>query len=272
MPVTVFSLQPGEAFAHLFEKVEVEGAELFVVCRQRLQDFRQSADYPTVAASPENLLVVGFFLSDVSAVAIEKVFVFIIQVVVCGTEFAVGKVHVFAVAGQRVEPRVDSGCHEKGVAPSPTFDRAAFAVIEVHASVGRIVQNPVGAGDGRLQHVFVLFLIIEIDVGLCDANVIGMIHPVGNLPVLSVEDFPEPVIIGVVSAQFRPVEHSHIKCSGNPSARFALGIFVFGIILDLPVRHPAGDVHDALPVPVAAGNNVGGGVIFRSGLCGQVVY
>ena len=49
---------------------------------RRLQDFRQPADYPTVATSPENLLAVGFFLSDVSAVAIEKVFVFIIQVIV----------------------------------------------------------------------------------------------------------------------------------------------------------------------------------------------
>ena len=74
-----------------------------------------------------------------------------------------------------------------------------YAVIEIHASVGRIVQNPVGAGDSRFQHILVLFLIIEIDVGLCDANVIGMIHPVGNLPALSVEDFPEPVIICIVS-------------------------------------------------------------------------
>ena len=192
-------MQSGEALGHLFIKFEIEGTEFGIFRRQRLQDFRQPADYPTVATSPKNLLAVGFFLSDVSAVAIEKVFVFIIQVIVGSTEFTVGEVHVFTVAGQRVEPRVDSGRHEKGVAPRPAFDRAAFAVIEIHASVGRIVQNPVGAGDGRFQHILVLFLIIEIDVGLCDANVIGMIHPVGNLPALSVEDFPEPVIICIVS-------------------------------------------------------------------------
>lgn len=183
-------MQPGEALGHLLIKFEIERSELGIFRRQRLQYFRQSADYPTVAASPEHLLAVGFFLSDIAAIAIEEIFVFIIQVIVSSTKFAIGKIHVFAVAGQCVEPRVDTGRHEEGVTPGPAFDRAAFAVIEVHTSVGRVVQNPVSASDSRFQHILVLFLIIEIDVGLCDTNVVGMIHPVSDLPALAVEDFP----------------------------------------------------------------------------------
>ena len=78
MPVTVFSLQSGKTLGHLFIKFEIERTEFGIFRRQRLQDFRQPADYPTVAASPENLLAVGFFLSDVAAVAIYEILLLVV--------------------------------------------------------------------------------------------------------------------------------------------------------------------------------------------------
>ena len=83
MPVAVLALQLGHARRQSDKQVLIETAVL-VLCRQGLQDFTQSAQYPAIATAPKHFLAVGFFFIKIAGIAVEEMLFLIEQEIICG--------------------------------------------------------------------------------------------------------------------------------------------------------------------------------------------
>ena len=120
-PETIRLLQLQDTGTKLDEQLLVEGAVLLVLFWKDAQDFHQSAYDPTIPPAPKHLLAVRFLLSDVAMVSIEKMRLFIEEMLVGLFVFLIHEAEVGLIAGQCIEPGIHRRRHKEGIAPCPTF-------------------------------------------------------------------------------------------------------------------------------------------------------
>ena len=241
MPRSAGVLTGDDGFRHAEERPPVVVVHRVALGKGVEQDGQRGVA-PAVAAAPEDLFAVLLAFAEIARVAVVKPFGRVEEAARRGVEFAVHELPVAVVARDVRQQGVDRGRHEQGVAPAPAV-RAVFG-LDVHLGLRREGDHRVGPLFYGAQHRRVPVAFVQHQTGLPDADVVGMILPPPHAPAVAAPDFEDELLAGLVSRDIGPGEHPAVECAVGPvlvAARAGAGE-VFAEVVDLPLRHPVGDL------------------------------
>ena len=256
MPITILTLKFGQTGSKLYKQFLIERTEFCIRIRQSSQYLSQTGNYPTITTAPKDFLAIRFTLVEVAAVSIEHLLFLIIQMIVSRLEFCIHKMHIFPITCQAIKTGIHRRSHKQGITPRPTF-LTQMRNSEIYTSIRRMTHQPLCTGQRRFQHILILKLFVQINVGLGYTKVIRMIHAITQLPALPRESLSHPFIICSIIRKFSPVAQAHIPSASHPATLVFRTMPGIGKFLNLPVSNLLPKFFNTLTIPYAFNSNFG---------------
>ena len=246
MPRTAPVLAGHDRCGHLDEQPPVIVVRR-VAFGDRVEQDRQRGVAPAVAAAPEDLLPVLLPLGNVAGVAVIEPLGRIVERRRRGVEFAVHELQVLLIARNPGQQGIDRRGHEQGVAPAPAF--RPVPGLDMQPGLRREGDDRVGALENGAEHRRVAVPLVEHQVSLSDADVVGMVLPPSHAPAVAAADGEHELLAGLVARRFAPDDHAAVEGAVGPVLVAAREAFreVIAEVVDLPLRHAVGDLPVAFP-------------------------
>jgi hypothetical protein len=190
IPKTVGLLRGENGGGHLPEERFVEGAAR-MAGRQVLEQQRQTTVDPAIAAAPKHLFSARALLAlrpDETAVAIEEAGVLVVKTVVAKAILLIEKGEVLRVTRECKQPGERGRGHVECVAPRPAVGHLHTWGLRFGGEIIELLRDRMGddvveaALDGTESFLAGGIKPVEIEPGMADGHVIGMVESIAGHP------------------------------------------------------------------------------------------